>query len=43
MDKGINLCKMCGLQVGPDDKNSLGICFDCQLLLGILRNEKRAT
>ena len=43
MDKEVNSCKKCDSQVSPDDINSLGICYDCQISVGILRNEKRAT
>jgi hypothetical protein len=39
------ICTNCGLEVKPEEvDNSLEICFDCQLNLGILRaNEKRVS
>lgn len=41
MDKGVNSCKKCGSQVSPDDINSLGICYDCQISVEIPRNEEQ--
>ena len=43
MDDNEFICTDCGLHVGREVNNSLEICYQCQLELGILRgNEMKA-
>ena len=43
MEKKVYYCSKCASQVLADDINSLQICYDCQLTLGKLRNERKVS